>query len=459
MHAQGAHPPSPSVAPTVGPVRRCVADTTRLLPAPVPVLTVDTVAPGITYSCMVRPEGPWVIHVVRLDLRQPRWQLDGVRAGDRMVGRERVSDMARRLAARGDGPIVAINADFFDLQTGEVENNHVIDGAWVKGTVRTDSPHDEFDSAHTQFAVDGAGRVHIGRFALHGRVTSGTRHHALVGINYRPAAPRGLVLYTPWYGSSTLRDTLASATAARPRDPDATPRVADSSAAATAARSSAAPPGAAQRIADSTRALSLAATRQAVEVVLLAAGRRGDTLLYRVRPGAVRRGGGTRIPRTGVVLSATGDSAIAFVRAVARRGGVVRVVAALGDPPFAPQASVGGWPGVVRAGVNVGGLADSLEGTFPRFSAARHPRSALALDRDSTTLLLVVVDGRRPWSVGMSLAELGELLVSLGAREGMNLDGGGSSALWVRGEIVNFPSDPTGERAVGNALVVRQRRP
>jgi exopolysaccharide biosynthesis protein len=107
----------------------------------------------------------------------------------------------------------------------------------------------------------------------------------------------------------------------------------------------------------------------------------------------------------------------------------------------------------------VGGRSDSLEGTMPRFSAARHPRSAIALDRDSTTLLLVVVDGRRPWSVGMSLAELGDALLSMGALEGMNLDGGGSSALWVRGEIVNFPSDPTGERAVGNALVVRERRP
>jgi len=109
--------------------------------------------------------------------------------------------------------------------------------------------------------------------------------------------------------------------------------------------------------------------------------------------------------------------------------------------------------------VNVGRRADSLEGTFPRFSAARHPRSAIALSSDSTQLLLVVVDGRRAWSVGMTLTELGDLLSSLGARDGMNLDGGGSSALWVRGALVNFPSDPNGERAVGNALVVRPRRP
>ncbi len=453
-----ATPVSTPAGGATQPVRRCVADTTRVLPVTAPVTTVDTIAPGITYRCLVRPEGPWVIHVARLDLRDERWQVDGVRAADRMVGRERVSAMAQRLAARGAGPMVAINADFFDLQTGEVENNHVVDGRWVKGALDTDSPHDEFDNAHTQFAVDGRGRAHIGRFALQATAWSGGRRHPLTGINYRPSAPAGLVLYTPWYGASTLRDTLALATGARPRDPDAAPRGLDSAAAATPARPVAAPPSPSQRRADSTRAVALAATRQALEVVLLDAGRRGDTLLFRVRQGVARRGGGTRIPPNGAVLSATGDSAIAFVRGVARRGGVVRVLATLGEPAFVPHASVGGWPRVVRGGVNVGMLADSLEGTFPRFSSARHPRSAIALDRDSTALLLVVVDGRRPWSVGMSLAELGELLLSLGASEGMNLDGGGSSALWVRGEIVNFPSDPSGERAVGNALVVRERR-
>ena len=59
----------------------------------------------------------------------------------------------------------------------------------------------------------------------------------------------------------------------------------------------------------------------------------------------------------------------------------------------------------------------------------------------------------------MSLVELGDALIALGAGQAMNLDGGGSSALWVKGEIVNFPSDPTGERAVGNALVIRQLKP
>lgn len=57
----------------------------------------------------------------------------------------------------------------------------------------------------------------------------------------------------------------------------------------------------------------------------------------------------------------------------------------------------------------------------------------------------------------MSLGELGDALLSLGASQAMNLDGGGSSALWIAGRVVNYPSDPAGERAVGNALFVRQR--
>lgn len=433
-----------------GGARRCLSDTTRVLPAQLRVQTVDTIAPGVTYTCLMNPGGPWLLHVATVDLRNREYTIGGVRAHDRMVGRERVSAMAARLASRGERPVVMINADFFDLGTGEVENNQVVNGRWVKGAVITDSPHDEFDNAHTQFAIDRRGGVHMGRFELHGAVQAGGERQALTGINYRPPRTTGLVLYTPWYGTRTLRDTLARITTQRPRDPDASP---------TGLPAQARPaPSVSQLRADSARAATLAATREAVEVVLAEEGRRGDTLLYRVRAGSERRGGGTAIPPRGVVLSATGDSAIAFVRRMARRGGVVRVVAALGDPPFTPRMSIGGWPRVVQDGANVGTRADSLEGTFPRFSAARHPRSAIALSRDSTQLMLVVVDGRRPWSVGMSLAELGDALIALGAWQAMNLDGGGSSALWVDGEVVNYPSDPTGERAVGNALVVERRR-
>jgi len=67
---------------------------------------------------------------------------------------------------------------------------------------------------------------------------------------------------------------------------------------------------------------------------------------------------------------------------------------------------------------------------------ARHPRSAVGLSADGNTLLLVAVDGRQEGhSRGATLAELGELLKSLGATDALNLDGGGSTALVVRDRL------------------------
>ncbi len=54
----------------------------------------------------------------------------------------------------------------------------------------------------------------------------------------------------------------------------------------------------------------------------------------------------------------------------------------------------------------------------------------------------------------MSLPELAGLMEALGVEEALNLDGGGSSAMVVRGWLVNRPSDEAGERPVGNSLWV-----
>ncbi len=429
--------------------RRCVSDT---LAAPGPAMTtVDTVATGITYRCVVDPAGPWVLHVVGVDLRNRRVAIDAARALGGYFGRERVSGMATRLGQEGAPPLVGINADFFDLKSGEVENNLVVRGEWVKGTLQTDSPHDAFDNAHTQFGIDARGRPMIGRFTLDGMAYAGSRRVPLAGLNYRVATLEGLVAYTPWYGARTPSDTSDRVGRPGPLDPDAV---------SSGSRRDSTPPRPATELrADSAHRAAARATRDAVEAILTRIGHRGDTVLYRATRGDATRGGGTAIPAQGIVLSGTGAAASAFVAEVAQAGSIVKVTHRIAGSAVAPRAVVGGWPRVVQAGRNLGGVADSLEGTFPRFGEGRHPRSALAITRDSTTLLMVVVDGRRPWSLGMSLEELGGALLALGAWDAMNLDGGGSSTLWIRGQVVNHPSDPAGERAVGNALFVGVRSP
>jgi exopolysaccharide biosynthesis protein len=71
---------------------------------------------------------------------------------------------------------------------------------------------------------------------------------------------------------------------------------------------------------------------------------------------------------------------------------------------------------------------------------------------------LITVDGRQPTlSAGMSLFELRSLAARLGLTEALNLDGGGSTTMWVQGQIVNSPSDVAGPRKVSDALLVMRR--
>ena len=57
-------------------------------------------------------------------------------------------------------------------------------------------------------------------------------------------------------------------------------------------------------------------------------------------------------------------------------------------------------------------------------------------------------------SVGASFADSAAILRSLGAVDGVNLDGGGSSTMVVGDDVVNRPTDATGERPVGDAVVI-----
>lgn len=88
-----------------------------------------------------------------------------------------------------------------------------------------------------------------------------------------------------------------------------------------------------------------------------------------------------------------------------------------------------------------------------RGSGVRDPRTAFCLNDDHVDF--VVVDGRKDgWSIGMTLEDLGEFCRdTLGDEYGINQDGGGSSAMWVDGAIVNRPSDG-GERAVANGMMM-----
>ena len=89
-------------------------------------------------------------------------------------------------------------------------------------------------------------------------------------------------------------------------------------------------------------------------------------------------------------------------------------------------------------------------------TAERHPRAALGLAGD--WLLAVACDGRSRHDAGLTLEELAAVLAGLGARDALNLDGGGSTSLLAAGRLVNRPrkgyEDPEpGGRPVATALL------
>jgi hypothetical protein len=109
--------------------------------------------------------------------------------------------------------------------------------------------------------------------------------------------------------------------------------------------------------------------------------------------------------------------------------------ARISAPPFDTkdiETAVGGFGIVLKDGKIQAGGKDV------------HPRTAAGISKDGKTLFLLVVDGRQPLrSLGMTTQEVGECLFALGAWQGINLDGGGTTTLVVsengKAKVVNRP--------------------
>lgn len=158
--------------------------------------------------------------------------------------------------------------------------------------------------------------------------------------------------------------------------------------------------------------------------------------------------GGVNVPSGGFILVANGKARPELEKA--RKG--LKVSLSYSSPGWEGYSSaLGGGPRLL-----VNGKVDVKEEGF-RSDVTRGtgPRTALGLDR-AGRYILVAVDGRQKnYSTGLTLHELAYTMQKLGAIDALNLDGGGSTALTVRGKLVNRPSDKY-ERNVANALVIKK---
>lgn len=358
------------------------------------------VARGVVHRTLAWAEPRWRVDLLDLDLGCGA-TVSARKAGDGAVGRAGTRRLVEEAARTRRDVIGGVNADFFSFTPpGVPVAAHVEGGRLVAGP-----------SARPVLALDGVGRPWIDTLAVRGRVALGAPGDTLAIGGWNRSGAATLALFDAGWGART--DSV---------------------------------PG------------RLFVTLGPANRPSAAAAARGPTrhVVVRVDSGAV-----TAVPADGALLVA-GASVLPAVRLrlAALRPGTDTVAVAVALAPIAPREAVGGHPLLVRDGAPVPG-ADRTGA--PGFHGP-NPRTAVAVSRDGRRLLLLTVDGRRPgWSVGMSLAEETALLRALGAWQGLNLDGGGSTTFVVRDgagaagvprfRIANQPSDSTGERPVANALV------
>jgi hypothetical protein len=368
-----------------------------LLSIPVYSFSQDfkTVRPGVEYAELTREidKLPVRMNLLRLDLTKIR--LDVVHALDKAIGVETVSSMAKRHQA-----FAAINAGFFRLDKTELAGDPA--GALqIDGKLLSESTSNRI----ALFISNGKRRTEtaIARLQLTDYLKANSPGKPGLMINFsgigRERKDDELVLYTPEFGSSTLTSDGG------------------------------------------------------LEVVVNG---KGKVLAI------VEGKGNNAIPPGGAVISASGKMTSQLLMSIA-----------VGDVVYVDEFSAGDGVSLtsifksakvedIVAGVPLlikNGKIDitwEMEKSSKSFVETKHPRTAVAKLK-SGKFLLMTVDGRSESSGGISLTDLAALLLEFGATDAMNLDGGGSTTMFMDGKIVNHPSDKEGERKVSDALLVIPR--
>ncbi|MEW1747678.1 phosphodiester glycosidase family protein [Streptomyces angustmyceticus] len=361
------------------------------------------VAPGVAYGefRMTVPRGIVHGHLLTVDLADPRVSADLLYPG--AVGaRSPVSQLAADRGAVG-----AVNGDFFNITetqhpgveaTGASVGPAVASGRQLKGAVPDGQRFGPvMPPGATTEDVIGVGydrRARLDRLTLRGAVLTPEGALPLRGLNQYALPVGGIGAYTPQWGpASRLRATCGT---------------------------------------DTDRAAPCSTDTTEVTV------RRGRVTAVTDAPG----GGG--VPAGSVVLVGREDGARQL--RMLDIGEPVQVDARLaGRGPVPLRFAVGGFP-IVRDDAPVAGLD----------GVAVAVRTSAGIGDGGRLLYLMALDGA-PGQTGLTVRELADLMVELGARDAMDLDGGGSSTL-VTGDaygatVRNHPSGGA-ERPVPNAIGV-----
>ncbi len=364
---------------------------------PIPALgqeKVERITDGITYFEYSIPVGPKVVQVLAINRQNDNTDLEVVLGGKQILGIEPLDRILLDFNEQGRIPAAAVNADFYLLKKDPFQGDPT--GLCIIGGEMVSSPVNR--SVFVQYTN---GTIGIERFRLESRIKDkDLKIYEIEGVNQR-CGENGIVILNTLFSPFSRAQRGSSQAAAKLKEGRFT----------------------------SEGSFTLEVTEKM----------ENDSILL--------------IPENGIVLTGLGNGAeyINGLSVGERIKLEFDLIPGIGNIDIA----VGGTPRLIRGGKI--SIEYELENVRQSFVDNRHPRTAIGFNEEN--IFLVTVDGRQPgYSIGMSLHELADFMQVLGCSEAMNLDGGGSTTMWIRGEIRNRPSDGN-VRPIANAIVVFSRKP
>jgi hypothetical protein len=356
-----------------------------------PHVSMRQLAPGVFYHAVTLIEGPWVIHILEVDLAQSG------RAGMRLQTVRAPDGGLTRTSVLASGAVAAINGDFF---VADADRPVRTTGVQVSGGEMVRVPQ-----GLSAFALDAGGSPMIGVFGFNAGLIAGGRSFNIDSFNRGPSAD-GLALYNRFALARTDSVTAALGLQLQSLDGDSV-------------------------VNDTVRARVVQIRRRTwplrldQDQWLVAVGREIEGM--RVAPGDTVALFSLMPPAAGTLREAIGGGP-----RIVRDGGVSVEFAA---EKLSRDFAVGRFPRTA--------LGYSRDGNtvFMVVVDGRQPGYSVGMNLEELAHFMC----RRLATFTQS---------NTNAHQALNLDGGGSTTMVVEGGVVNRPSDPTGESGVANALVL-----
>lgn len=350
------------------------------------------VAEGFTHYSISDPSGPFYIQILEVDLTVAGNRLTTALARDKLgTGFEKTSALSTRKSVSGNIVVGAINGDFYGISAPNNPYGFLGNSQIINSEYAFGRTH-----IRSSFGVIENTKPVVQIINFLGSATAASVTRTITGINSQRGTD-ALILFNSFFGNSTLTNEFGTEVELLPVDTFTTNS----------------------------------------DIRFVASGKQAGV-------------GNMTIQAGKYILSGHGINKT-FLDQSVFNGDTITL--RFGTSPNLGNVTslIGGGPRLLINGVKPSTFI-GFEGFGADFVETRHPRTAAGYNRDSTIAYFAVVDGRQSLSAGMSLSELADLMLSLGAHNAVNLDGGGSSTMVIHNQVVNSPSDPGGERSVANAL-------